>query len=171
MNIKKMVYLSLMASQALLLFIIEAYIPVPLPAIGVKLGLSNIIILLVLYTYSYKEALIVLLLKLILSMFFSGSPSMLLYSLAGGLLSLYFMNLFKIIFKDSISIIGVSLIGAAFHNIGQIAAAIAIHQNLSILFYLPIVLLSSIFTGLLIGAAAKFTLENFIKTSESGVNH
>jgi len=165
MNIKKIGFLFLMTIQTLLFSIIEACIPVP--SIGINLGLSNIAIILVLYTYSYREALIVLLLELILSMFFVSSPSMLFYSLAGGLLSLYCMNLFKNIFKDNISIIGVSLVGAAFHNIGQIIAGMIILQSLSILFYFPIVLLYSIFTGLFIGLTTKFILKKLIKISQN----
>lgn len=165
MNIKKIFLLCIMAGEASLLFFIESYIPIP------GLALSNIIILLALYCYSYWEALIILLLKLIISLIFIRTPSILFCSAVGGLLSLYFMNLFKSSFKENISMIGVSLVGSTFQNIGGIIAAIIILQNLSILFYLPIILLSSLFTGLFIGLAAKLTLKKFLKLNQSSVTH
>lgn len=165
MNIKKIFILCLMAGEASFLFFMESYIPLP------GLVLSNIIIILALYYYSYWDALIVLLLQLIISLLFIRTPSILFCSAAGGLLSLYFMNLFKSSFNEKISIIGVSLIGCTFQNIGEILTTIIILQNLSMLFYIPIILLSSLFTGLFIGFAAKLILKKFLKLSEGSISH
>lgn len=56
MSVKKMTVLSLYTAVALILFVVESVIPMPVPLPFVKLGLANIITLIVLVCYSPKDA-------------------------------------------------------------------------------------------------------------------
>ena len=124
---KKLVYLSLMISQSLVLYIIESFLP-PLSFIapGAKLGLANIITLSVLYISGVRDAFVVLAMRILISSLFSGGVSSFIYSISGGMLSLLAMSATKKLSRFDISIVGVSVSGALFYNIGQLLAAAAI---------------------------------------------
>lgn len=85
MKTKKLVQLSLLIAIALSIFIVELQIPNPLPFPGIKLGLANIVTLYVIYRYRAKEALLVLMARIILGSVFSGNLMAIMYSLAGGI--------------------------------------------------------------------------------------
>lgn len=159
----KMVYMSLLTALALILFIFESMIPVPFITPGAKLGLANLIIMIAVYTLTYKEALTVLLLRIILSTLFAGSVSTLIYSLSGGLLSFIVMLIVKETFKSHVSIIGVSASAAVFHNIGQLIAASLILENAGVMLYLPVLSIAGIGTGIFVGIAANLMLEHLNK--------
>lgn len=163
MNTRKIIFLSILVAQALVLFIVESMIILPFIAPGAKLGLSNIVIVISLYTFSFWETLLVLLLKIILSTFFVGSLATFLYSLLGGIFSLLAMYFIKKIGKHNVSIIGVSIIGAIFHNIGQITAAALVIKNMNIFVYLPVLFITAIITGLFIGMVSKLMLHHLTK--------
>ena len=95
MKLKKLLYLALLTAVSLILFLVENQIPPPIPVPGVKLGLGNVIVVCVLFLYDRREALAVLLVKVVLSALLTGQLSALAYSLAGGLLSLGIMCLLK----------------------------------------------------------------------------
>mgnify|MGYP000002245626 FL=1 len=125
---------------------LQALVPLP----GIKLGLSNCIILFVLLKYGFFSAFSVLLIKSsVTAVFFSGITS-LVFSLSGGFLALCGMSLL-IKFNKIFSLYGISVFGAALHNIGQIAAAAVMLGSKYIFEYLPVMLFISIFTGLLTG--------------------
>lgn len=150
----KLVYMSLLISQALVLSKIESLIPVPFLMPGAKLGLANIVTMIAIYTLGYKKAFTVLSIRILLSVFFAGSMSKLMYSLGGASFSFIFI----IIFKENISIIGISIVGAVFHNIGQILVAILILESSAVIFYMPILILIAIPTGIFIGFCSKYIL-------------
>ena len=60
-----------------------------------------------------------------------------------------------------LSVVGVSICGAIAHSIGQIIVAIIFLSNVNIVYYLPILLISSVVTGLIVGMAAKRLLEYY----------
>lgn len=155
---KKMVFISLLVSQALVLYIVESMLPVPFIAPGAKLGLSNLITVIGLYTLSYSETFLIIILRVILSALFGGSLSSFLYSLSGAILSFIIMCLIKKIGSYRVSIIGVSAAGAVFHNVGQILVAALIIQNINIALYLPILNITGIVTGVFIGITANYAI-------------
>lgn len=157
-NIRKMMYISLLVSMALVLHIFENMIPVPFITPGAKLGLANVITVIALYTLDYKEAFLVLLLRIILSVMFGGSISRLMYSLSGAVLSYIFMLIIKKIGKNHISIIGVSSVGAVFHNIGQLIVASLIVRTFGVMLYLPIITIAGVGTGIFVGLTANFAV-------------
>lgn len=160
-NTKKIVFMSLLIAQSLVLYIVESYMPNPMTAIapGAKLGLSNIITVISLNLLGFKDTIIILGIRILMGSMFSGGVSSLLYSISGGVLSLVIMNAVLRIGKDNFSLIGVSISGSIFHNIGQLIMASIIIQNSDIFIYLPFLLLSSIPTGFFIGLACKFLTE------------
>ncbi len=157
---RKLVFLSLMISQSLVLYIIESFLPtLTFIAPGAKLGLANIITLSILYISGVRDAFIVLSMRILISSLFSGGVSSFIYSISGGMLSLVAMSVTKRLFRFDISIVGVSVSGALFYNIGQLLAAAAIIQNIKILAYLPMLAYVSVATGIFVGIASKFLVE------------
>ena len=158
MKPKKLLTLALLTSVSLILFLVENQIPAPVPVPGVKLGLGNVIVVCVLFLYGRKEALAVLLVKILLSAVLTGNLGALAYSLSGGLLSLGVMCLLKRFLTGRQLWIG-SVIGAMFHNLGQLLAALVIAETPGLIAYLPVLLLSGMVTGLFTGIAAQTVIE------------
>ncbi|MCC3866004.1 Gx transporter family protein [Terrisporobacter petrolearius] len=156
MKTKKMTFLGLMVTYSLVLYIFETYIPNPLIAIfpGAKLGLSNIITLISLIILGVKDTCIILTVRIILSSIFAGPISYFLFSVGGAYLSLICMYLTSKI--KGFSIIGVSIIGAIGHNIGQLLVASIIVQNINMVGYLPFMLIASLVTGMFVGLVSKY---------------
>lgn len=129
------------------LFPVTAAIPVP----GVKLGLANIVTLVALYLLDGKSAYAILALRCVLSSVFGGGITSLVFSLTGGTLAMLAMVLSRKC--PVLSVYGVSILGAAAHNIGQIIAAMAVMRSVYVGAYLPYLLLVALATGFATGAA------------------
>lgn len=158
MKTKRLTFLSLMVGYSLILYIIESYIPNPLIALfpGAKLGLTNIITLTSLVIFGLKDTFIIITVRVILSSIFSGPLSYLLFSMGGAYLSLILMY---IIYKfNGFSIIGISIIGAIGHNIGQLIVASMIVENILTVGYLPFMLITSLITGFFVGIVSKYCI-------------
>ncbi|KXS36684.1 MULTISPECIES: Gx transporter family protein [unclassified Candidatus Frackibacter] len=159
---KRLLYISLFASLAVVVHMIEALIPTSIIVPGAKLGLSNIMILLSLVLFGYSAGFQVLLLRTIISSFLIGTfmTTSFYLSLAGGLLSFTLMALAYKYLNDKFSLIGVSLLGAVAHNVGQILVAYLIIDNWGIIYYLPYLLLFALPTGIFIGLAVIYLEEH-----------
>lgn len=127
------------------LFPVTAAIPLP----GVKLGLANIVTLFALYELGAAPALTILAARCLLGSLFAGNASALLFSLMGGVPAMLVMIALKR--WQKLSVFGVSIGGAAAHNIGQIGAAVITLGDTAVLGYLPILLGVSLITGTLTG--------------------
>jgi len=155
-------HLSGLILLGLILFIFEAFIPKPFP--WLKLGLANIVTLIALYWYGGYAALLVSLTRIVLGSLFTGSlltPGFFL-SLGGGLCAVLAMiALFKL---HLFGIWGISLIGAAFHSLGQIAVSyFLLFDNPVILHLLPYMILYSLVSGTFIGFTAYSLLKRLKK--------
>jgi len=142
---------SVLLAVALTLSYMERFFPlqvlIPLP--GVKLGLANIVSLVALYLLGAKYAFSILVVRCVLTSFFSGSVTSLMFSLFGGVLAMTVMIIAMRV--PVFSVYGVSILGAAAHNIGQIAAAMILMNSVYIGAYLIYLLMISLFTGFLTG--------------------
>jgi len=128
---------------------------VPVPRL--KPGLANIVILLVLYTMDEKSAFYISVVRVIVaSLLFSGMAGFF-YSLAGAMLSLAVMIILKK--ADKMSIVGISVAGGISHNVVQILVACAVLENIRLMYYLPVLMISGIITGFFTGIAAKAALK------------
>ena len=156
---KLLVLCAVLISLALALSYTERFIPlqmvIPLP--GVKLGLANIVTLIALYLLGTKSAFAILIPRCVLGAVFGGGITGLAFSLIGGILALTVM---AIAGKAHLfSIYGVSILGAAAHNIGQILAAMVLMNSVYISAYLPYLLSVALFTGCATGAAGAGVLK------------
>ncbi|MBQ8730789.1 MAG: Gx transporter family protein [Lachnospiraceae bacterium] len=153
---KNVAHYSVLIALAMVMSYIEANIPISGAVYGVKLGLANVVVLLALYVYGFKAATFISIIRIFLVGILFGTSYSLLFSLAGGTLSLLVMGLLKR-FKIG-SIIGVSVFGAVFHNFGQIIVAILL-LNISVMYYLPILIVSGIVSGVLIGIVSGIVIK------------
>lgn len=151
---KRLTLCAVLTALALALSTLENLFPLSLllPLPGVKLGLANIVTLFALYYLGAAYAFTILIGRCMLGALFAGNASALLFSLLGGLLALVIMSLLRRCGR--LSIYGVSLAGAAGHNIGQICAALVTLGTPMVLGYLPFLLLLSILSGALTGFIA-----------------
>ena len=155
MPVKKLTLLALFTTVSLALAAIENAFPPLVPLPGIKLGLANIATLVLLLHFSPKETLAVRLSRVLLTTFFFGQAMSLLYSLAGGLLSLVVMAAaIKLFHRKYLFLTGA--LGGLFHNMGQLAAAFLVTSTPGILGYFPFLALGGILTGLFTGLCAGF---------------
>lgn len=148
----KVAYFGVFTTLALIFSYVETLIPIQFGIPGVKLGLANLIIVIALYRMKLSEAYLLSIVRVLLAGFIFGNYFSIIYSLAGGLLSLTVMALLRK--KGGFSVIGVSIAGGVFHNIGQLIIASVIVETFSVMYYVPVLLISGLVTGLLIGIAS-----------------
>lgn len=161
---KKAAYMGMMVALAFVFSYLESLVPINFGIPGIKLGLANLVAIVALYTMGIKEACTLSLIRIILTGFTFGNPASMLYSLAGGILSLLVMILAQKI--KIFSVTGVSVLGGVFHNTGQILVAALVVENERLFYYLPMLMISGTIAGTLIGILAAILikrLERLIK--------
>ena len=156
MNVKAVARLAILTCITLVLGYLESLIPLGV-APGVKLGLANTVLLYAVYLMGPGSAALLMLMKVLLSGLLFGGISAMLYSMAGGVLSLSIMLLLRR--SRHVGVIGVSVAGAVCHNIGQLLMACLMVESRALLGYLPILLISAAVTGLLTGVIAKYAIK------------
>ena len=158
---KKMTLLGLLLAVSMILSYVESQIPFFFGVPGMKLGLPNMAIVMILYLYGWKEALVVNVMRIVLTGFLFGNLSMILFSLSGALISFIVMLLLKK--TDKFNMSGVSMGGGWAHNVGQILVAIFIVKTSGMLYYLPFLAIAGILTGFLNGTIASRVLPRIQK--------
>lgn len=149
----------LLTSLMLVLGFIERQFPLPVPAPGIKLGLANSVLLYALYMLGIRQAIVLMLLKALMSWLIYMNMSAMFYSLAGGVLSLAAMILVSRV--RGVSVIGVSALGAVCFNIGQILmAAWLLNTPQLIVTYLPVLMVAGVLTGILTGVIASMVMRH-----------
>ena len=155
MKTKKLARLGLLTAIALTIFIVEAQIPAHIPLPGVKLGLANIVTVFTVFALSPRDGIAVLSARIFLGAVFAGNFSTVFYSAAGGAAAIFTTILLrKILSPNQLWVAG--CLGAAAHSIGQLAMAVLITGTPSVVIYLPVMIILSIFTGLFTGLSAQF---------------
>lgn len=145
----KIAYPGLLLGLAILFGYVEALLPPPVPMPGIKLGLANVVIVSVLYQAGFRAALLISTLRVVIIGILFGNVFSILYGLAGAVLSLTVMALLKR--SGRFSVIGVSAAGGWSHGVGQMIVACLILKGFPWQFYLPVLMLSGLCTGILIG--------------------
>lgn len=151
---KRTAELGFLLAVALILSYVESLIPFTFGIPGMKLGLPNLIVILLLHSDEKKfggarEAALLNGMRIVLSGFLFGSLYSILYAFAGAVLSFIIMVLAR---KCScFSMIGVSVLGGVFHNMGQIVVAVFVVETFAVLYYLPFLIVSGVVTGALLG--------------------
>lgn len=144
--------LGMLTAAALLCSYIESLFPIPLGLPGIKLGIANLAAVLALYLLGDREALLIQTARILLAGFLFGNLAGILYSLAGGLLSLAVMALLKKCFR--MSLLSVSVAGGISHNFGQVLVAAIVVENLNLLYYMSALFFAGLTTGAVIGILA-----------------
>lgn len=160
-GLRRMTLNAILIAIALALSLVERWIPleVIVPVPGLKLGLANIVTLFALLRLSPLDALIILAVRSTV-MGTIGGPMTFLFSFIGGVLALTVMWLISNWEGKIFSVIGISLAGAAAHNLGQVTvASLVLQEPLLIMTYLPPLLLTGLATGTLTGLAALPVIE------------
>lgn len=157
MKIRKIAFLGLSITLAMILSFVESQIPVFTTIPGMKVGLPNLVMVFLLYRVGWKETVIVSLIRTFLVALLFGNLQSLIFSIAGAVLSLTGMILLK---KTGLfSSIAVSVTGGVLHNVGQIIAACLWTGTVQIAYYLPALLVSGVCAGIAIGLIAGFLLK------------
>ena len=147
---RQVAFLGLCSSVALVLAYVEILLPPLFVAVpGIKLGLPNIVIIFILYHLGIRRAAAVSFVRIAVVTLLFGNPMTLAYSIAGALLSLGVMFLLKKL--NFLSIIGVSVAGGVFHNIGQILMAMLLLGTAELGYYLIVLTVTGTISGILIG--------------------
>lgn len=138
---------------ALILSYVESLIPFSFGIPGIKLGLPNLVVVLLMYRErnGTKEALCVNFLRIILAGFLFSNLYAVLYALAGALVSFFVMFFGRKM--GCFSVIGVSVLGGVFHNIGQIVVAMFVVETVYVGYYLPFLIAAGTVTGAVLGVA------------------
>lgn len=153
----KTAYFGVFTALALIFSYVETLIPIQFGIPGVKLGLANLIIVIFLYQRNAKEALLLSVTRIVLSGFLFSNLFSILYSLAGGILSLGVMAFLKK--RQSFSVIGVSIAGGIAHNMGQLVIAMAVVETYRVGYYFPVLLIAGLLTGFAIGVISNEVLK------------
>ena len=149
MKTKKLTVMALTTALAMILSFVESQIPAFVAVPGVKMGLANIAVVFALYKLGWKEAVLISLVRVVLVSLLFGSIAALFYSVAGAVLSLLGMGLLKK--TGRFTEIVVSVAGGILHNVGQIAMASILLETDMLRYYLPVLLVSGILAGVVIG--------------------
>mgnify|MGYP000872535106 FL=1 len=161
MNLHRMTRIALLTALSLILFVLEGFLPLPLPVPGAKLGLAAIVTLIALHLLPMRDAALMLTLRILLASFFGGGVAPMLYSLAGGAASFAAMVLLKK--YTQLSIVGISAAGGFLHNMAQLLVAAAVMQTTALLSYAPVLGFVGILTGIGIGMSAQIILQKILR--------
>ena len=156
MKAKKIALYGMFLALALVFSYIEQLIPISLGIPGVKLGLANIITMMVLYYAGFGSAIMISAIRILLSGLLFGSGFAMVYSAAGAIFSILVMTLLKKTGK--FGSVGVSVSGGVFHNIGQIIVAAIVLETKALFYYLPVLILSGLGSGIIIGILSGFMI-------------
>lgn len=158
MKTSKLVRCAVFACMALVIFAVESLIPPFLPIPGFKLGLANVVTLAAVYVLGSVEALWILVVRIILGNMFTGQLTSFIYSFAGGVLCYLVTIALKRFFKGN-TIWALGVIGAIFHNIGQIICASFMFRSTSLVYYGVILCFVSCITGTFTGLCAQYMIK------------
>ena len=154
---EKTAYFGMFVALAFIFSYVESLIPFSIGIPGVKLGLANVVVLTAIYALGTKEGFFISIARVVLAGFTFSNAFTMVYSLGGGILSWAAMSIFKE--SKKFSMIGVSIIGGVFHNIGQIIVAGILIKTRSLIYYLPVLMIVGALTGIVTGYLAKVLLK------------
>lgn len=149
---KRLAISSMFAALALIFSYVEAIIPFSVGIPGVKLGIANLVIIIALYEMNFRYAFTINVIRIFVAGLLFNGVFGALYSLAGGVVSIFVMWGLK---KTGLfSMVGVSMAGGVAHNLGQLLIASFIVSNLRMFLFFPVLMFSGIISGILIGIVA-----------------
>jgi heptaprenyl diphosphate synthase len=165
--------IAVLSAYALVLYGFEGLVPTPIP--WLRLGLANIITLVALMLYGLRTAMMVTLIRVILASIFTGTflgPAFML-SFAGGVSSTAAMGLTYLVFRNLFGPVGLSLVGALFHNLAQLTLAyfLFIQRIEAMLLIGPVILLLGTLTGGVNGVVSHLLINNILKKDDEKIQN
>ena len=158
-NLNKITTLSMLIAVAIVLNVAEMSVNV-IPVPGAKIGFANLVTVIVLYMYGYKEATLITILRvLMVGLLYRSFTIPFWMGLGGAALSLVTMGIIKVWLK--LHIITVSVFGAILHTVGQVLVGMYLLEEGLLILYLPLMLIISIPSGILIGVISNRFLTTF----------
>ena len=165
MKARKVVLISLFVSVALIVSLLEYYIPIPVP--NVKLGLSTIIIINSILLFGSKEAFIISFLKAILLVIILGNPISFIYNFTAGFTSIIIMYVLNKFCSKYLSLIGISVLGSVSHVMVQILVSMVLLNTRTLINFIPFLGIIGVFTGILVGIISNYMYKilrgNYVK--------
>ncbi|EEC57092.1 heptaprenyl diphosphate synthase component I [[Bacteroides] pectinophilus ATCC 43243] len=161
-NSRLVAFCGIFTALAMIFSYVEMLLPISIGVPGAKLGLANIAVLVVLYVAGGRTAFCVDILRIVLTSILFGNMAAFIFSISGGMLSIIVMILLKK--SGRFSMLGVSVAGGTAHNIGQIAAAAVVVGTAKIAYYLPVLLITGVITGIVNGCVARIIKISLQKT-------
>ncbi len=157
-NGRKVVYSGVFTGIAVALHFLESSFPPLLPLPGVKVGLANIVTLFVFFAIGSREALLVLLARILIGNLLGGTFLNIGFflSLSGGIAS--FLVLY-VLSRRLRSVVGLSVVSAVVHNLAQLSVAFLYVENRAIFLYLPLLVFVGMFFGFFCGYAGAFLVD------------
>lgn len=161
--LQRITRLAMFVAVASVLHVVESYFPIPLPIPGLKLGLANTVSLIIFVLYNWRVALCIVVLRVCIGSVLGGTILGLPFfmSLSGSVLSALAMAFAYSHWHERFSVMGVSILGAAVHNLTQISVAALLVSSVGIFLYLPYLILFAIPMGLFTGTAAHYFLKKY----------
>ena len=158
MKTKQLVLCGLLTALMLVLGYVESLIPIPSAVPGIKLGLANSVLLYAVYMLSLPTAWLLMVLKVLLSALLFGGVNTMLFSFAGGVVSMAGMCLLK---KGmGVNPVVVSAVGGMLHNVGQVLMAMLMLHTAGLLGYMALLMAVGLVTGIVTGIAAQMTMKH-----------
>ncbi|NMD71546.1 Gx transporter family protein [Bacillus sp. DNRA2] len=155
---RKFAVIVILVTNAILISFLEAFIPIPVPVPGVKLGLGNIITMIGIAFLELKDVIFIVVVRCLVVAILTRGVTMLAFSLSGGILSALVMWFLYKKLNKYFSIKGISMAGAIVHSTAQIIVASIILGQTVVIFYLPILLISSVITGFITGKIGELAI-------------
>ncbi|MDE7333894.1 MAG: Gx transporter family protein [Lachnospiraceae bacterium] len=167
-DVGRTAYMGLLLALALILSYVETLIPFQTGIPGIKLGLANLAVVLCLYLFDWKKTILLAAVKAFLSGFLFGNLFMIVYSFAGAWFSAFFMILLK---KSRwFHVLTVSAAGGVMHNMGQLLVAALVVETYGVVYYMPVLIISGLLTGGVIGIVASLVLPYIENVFGKGVS-
>ena len=163
MKAKKVILL--FVSVALIVSLLEYYIPIPIP--NVRLGLSNIIIINSILLFGFKETFFISFLKAILLVIILGNPISFIYNFSAGFTSIVTMYILNKFCSKYLSLIGISVFGSVSHVMVQILVSMVLLNTRTLINFIPFLGIIGVFTGILVGIISNYMYKilrgNYVK--------
>ncbi len=151
MTVKRLTRSAFLLALIMVLSFLESMLPPVVSfAPGIRLGLGNIVTMYALFTIDKKTAFLLNILKSVFVFITRGATAAAL-SLTGGILSLIVIIVLSMLLKERVSYLSLSILGAVFHNIGQLAAISVLMNNKAAFFYLPVLIVAGTVMGSITG--------------------
>ena len=158
MNTRRLTTMAVLSALAVIIHVLEAQIPPVIPVQGVKWGLSNVITMYAVWALGGKDAIQILLVRILMGAIFADHFTVIFYSMAGGMLAtLITIGLKHIVSENLIWTVGI--LAAVGHSLGQLAVAVFINGAVTALIFLPVLLICSLLTGLLTGLCSQIMIK------------